>query len=68
MIDLIYFYVNWIDDIVMHEFEVWMADPMFHVPFTTREEIIGDHNLFGIEDRENRLDCPPLDSAKMADT
>ena len=68
MIDLIYFYVNWIDDIVMHEFEVGMADPMFYISFTTREKIIGDHNLFGIEDRENRLDCPPLDSAKMADT
>ena len=43
MINLIDFYVEWLNNVLMYELKVFMSDPMFDVSSSTSEEIV-DHN------------------------
>ena len=49
MIDLIDFDEEWMNDIMMNQFEVLVSDPMFDVAFSTGEKIIRDDHFVALE-------------------
>jgi hypothetical protein len=49
MIDLIDFYVNWIDNVVVDELEIRMTDPVVDVCFAAGEEVVDNCHLVAFE-------------------
>ena len=45
MINLIYFYVQGFNNIMMDQLKVIMADPMFNISLPTSEEIVDNNYL-----------------------
>ena len=43
------FDVQWIDDIMIDQFEILVTDPMFDVAFSTRKKVISNDHLVPLE-------------------
>lgn len=45
---LIYFNVQWIDNVMMYQFKIFMTNPVLHVPLPPSEEVVHYNDLMAL--------------------
>lgn len=48
MINFVNFNEQWIDNVMMNEFEILVTEPVFHIAFSTSKKIIGNYDLVAL--------------------
>lgn len=48
MIDFVDFDEQWIHNVMMNQFEIFVTQPMFHVTLATGEKIVGDNDFMAL--------------------
>lgn len=48
MVNLIDFDKQWIDNVMMNQFEILMTKPMFYIAFSASKEIISNNDLMAL--------------------